>query len=161
MQVYIAGTVTGSNDRDVINQDYRKQIKAIVSRKFPAADIVDPMDYFHDGLSFNIEQSVKCFAFCLASASNADMIIAYLPEASIGTGMEIYEAFLKHRNIVIITPMTTNWALLFASDVLCESIEEFQRIFNNGDLDYMFVNSKKKGIKDETVITNNRQTNVL
>ena len=62
------------------------------------------------------------------------MVIAYLPEASMGTAIEMWEAYQHGVAVVTISPMKHNWAVKFLSHALYADLEEFQAALRSGQL---------------------------
>jgi hypothetical protein len=47
-----------------------------------------------------------------------DLLIAFVPEATMGTAIEMWEAARHGRVVVTISPLDLNWAVQFCSDLV-------------------------------------------
>ena len=118
-------------------QDYREKIKEIILKKYKDADVICPFSQHPDSINYNYEKGETTFFNLVETASQSDVLIAYLPEASMGTGIEMWEAKKKGRFIVSISPLEINWCVKYLSDVICRDIEEFERYISGGKLKYI------------------------
>jgi len=53
--------------------------------------------------------------------------ITYLPEASMGTAIEMWECYRNKVRIWTISPMKENWSVRFLSDKIFKSLDEFEK----------------------------------
>ena len=60
-----------------------------------------------------------------------DVLIAYVPEASMGTAIEIWEAWKNGALVLAISPMDQNWAIRFLSHAIYPDLESFKRSVAN------------------------------
>jgi hypothetical protein len=67
-----------------------------------------------------------------AKASEADLLIAYLPLPSMGTAMEMWEAFNAGIYIIAITPMMHHWAVRFTANEIVPDLETLLADIANG-----------------------------
>ena len=125
-RIYIAGTMSGNSNDSLVDQSYREKIANILTSVYPDIVIDDPFKDHQNSLEYDDKDAKKAFADCLRrSAYDADMVVAYIPEASMGTALEIYEAFRNDKYIVIITPLLNNWIVRLYGDIAFSSIESF------------------------------------
>ena len=61
-------------------------------------------------------------------------LIVYIPEASLGTAIEMWEAYQRNRVIVTISPMKTNWVVRIISDQICSDMNAFKDYVESGNL---------------------------
>jgi hypothetical protein len=66
--------------------------------------------------------------------AEVDVLIAYVPEASMGTAIEMWEAHRHGRTVVTISPLKHNWAVRFLSHELYPDLDEFERALSDGRL---------------------------
>jgi len=52
-------------------------------------------------------------------------VIAYLPEASMGTALEIIRAYDNGKTIISISPMEENWVIRAVSAKIFPTLDEF------------------------------------
>ena len=120
--IFLAGIIQGSQAGDGIEtQDYRGALRDAVGHPsaFPGAAIVDPVAGHPTSVTYTDQQAHDCFFEFVQRAARADIVVAYLPHASMGTAIEMHEARRHGRFIVAVTPMAHNWVVrLTASWVL-------------------------------------------
>ena len=110
MRVFIGGIMQGSIQRMAVHdQDYRERIAAIVHRYHPEVEIVDPARLYPNSVEYPRTQAVETFLDSLERAAEADVMVAYLPEASMGTALEIWHAHSAGKPVFVISPMANNW----------------------------------------------------
>jgi len=135
MRVFIAGIMQGSlPGNDIHSQDYRERIKEIVRRHYPDAQILSPWDLFPDSVSYGAERAKETLLAMMEEAGRCDIVIAYLPEASMGTALEIWKAYEAGRAVLCISPLKYNWVVQCLSERVFASIEEFERFAAAGRL---------------------------
>ena len=62
-----------------------------------------------------------------------DVVIAFVPEASMGTAIEMWEAHEHGRAVVLaISPLVHNWAIKFCSHAVFESLDLFEAAVRDG-----------------------------
>lgn len=136
MNIFISGVMQGSiKGAGIQEQSYRQRITEIVQNHHPDVEIVDPFMLFPDSVSFDDEKAKETLFTLVDIAANADMIVAYLPEASMGTAMEMLRAYDKSKPIVTITPMDKNWFILTMSNKIFPSFGEFKNWVQITDLE--------------------------
>ena len=68
-------------------------------------------------------------------AAQADLVIAYVPSASMGTAIEMWQAFRAGTPLVTISPMAANWVVRFLSDAVLPDLGAFANWVCDGGLD--------------------------
>ena len=125
-KIFLAGIIQGSNkDRAIHSQDYREKIKSIIQKAYPEAEIYDPLDGHLQSIDYDDEKGKATFLGSLAEIENCDLMIAYLPGASLGTAIEIWESYKRGIPVWTITGMKTNWVVRFCSNKIFDDIESF------------------------------------
>jgi nucleoside 2-deoxyribosyltransferase len=123
---FLAGIIQGSNrGKTLFNQDYRLRIREILKKYFPEAEIVDPVETHPHSADYDLQKGKKVFFDDIKHATRCDCLIAYLPEASMGTAVEMWECYRKKVPVWSITPMKENWAVKFLSTEIFKSLDEF------------------------------------
>lgn len=136
LRFFIAGIMQGSRqDPGIHRQDYRTAIKEIILQKYPQADIICPFDLHPDSPYYGPVEGKKTFLDMLDRAREVDYLIAYLPEASMGTAIEMWEAYEEGVPILSISPLTKNWVVKFFSARIFATLEEFGRFIANDGLE--------------------------
>ena len=132
---FLAGIIQGSLVGETIHeQDYRERLKAAVRRAVPDAEVYCPVEHHPQSLSFADDHARGVFFDLMARAAQADVLIAYLPEASMGTAIEMWNAHHAGAAVLCVTPMTLNWVVKFLSDRLFESVEGLEAFLASGGL---------------------------
>jgi hypothetical protein len=127
MKVFIAGIMQGSRlDREIDDQSYRTRIADAVLTQYPTAEIVDPNELHPEGVSYGDQQARTTLLALAGLAGQSDLLVAYAPHASMGTAIEMWQAFQAGVPIVTISPMAANWVVRHLSDVLLPDLEAFR-----------------------------------
>jgi hypothetical protein len=71
-------------------------------------------------------------------AAAADVVVCYVPEASMGTAIEMYLAAQAGAVVLTISPMTANWVIRSYSDRIFPDIEAFERFLAAGELETLW-----------------------
>jgi hypothetical protein len=72
------------------------------------------------------DRRAKQVLFELATeAGAADVVIAFLPKASMGTALEIIRAYDNGKIIISISPMEKNWFINAVSSKIFPTLDEF------------------------------------
>ncbi|MDO4586464.1 MAG: hypothetical protein Q4C95_04115 [Planctomycetia bacterium] len=127
MRVFIAGIMQGSRkEKSLHSQNYRQEISEIFLKAFPEAEIYDPYAKNQNSLNYGDETGKETFLRHNKMCSTGiDVLIAYVPEASMGTAIEIWEAWKNGATILTISPLTKNWVVRYLSEAIYPDIETF------------------------------------
>ena len=132
---FLAGIIQGSQrGKALYDQDYRKKIKTLLHRHFPDSKIIDPVDTHPNSVDYDHQTGKKVFFECVKHATESDCVIAYLPEASMGTAVEMWECNKKEVPVWSITPMKENWVVKFLSARIFESLDELEKYLEKSSL---------------------------
>ena len=127
-QVFLAGIIQGSSrDKDIHSQGYRDEIISAIKSAFPDAVVYNPFHGNENSVEYNDEKGRSVFFGALDEIKKCDLMIAYLPSASLGTAVEIWECYKLGIPVWTITPMKTNWVVRFCSERIFDDIESFAR----------------------------------
>jgi hypothetical protein len=147
MRIFIAGIMQGSHVKSAIHdQDYRGRIFYLLQTVFPEAEIYDPWANHKKSLEYKTETGREVFLRHNFMCREIDVLLAYLPEASMGTAIEMWEAHQHGAVVISISPLKHNWAVKFLSHILYEDIMEFEAAANDGSLQRKIeeINKEKK-----------------
>ncbi len=123
-------------DVGIHDQSYRVAIGAAIKARFTDAEIVDPIELHPDaGLSYGPEEARRAMLELTEEAARADVLIAYLPEASMGTAVEMWQAYRAGRPILTISPLGENWVVKFLSTRVFPSLGAFESFVAEGELE--------------------------
>ena len=136
MKIFIAGIMQGSRrDNGVDDQGYRERISAAIRARLPDADIVDPWVLHPTSPSYGDELGKRVFVELSKMAGTVDVLVAFVPQASMGTAIEMWEAYSVGACIVTISPLSENWVVKFLSDRVLTTLDEFVRFVENGEFE--------------------------
>jgi hypothetical protein len=136
LKVFIGGIMQGSRrDSDIDNQDYRRQIAEAILEVRPGAEIVDPNEIHPDGTKYDDEMARKTLLDLFDLAGQADLLVAYAPQASMGTAIEMWQAFQSGAPLITISPMAANWVVRHLSSAVVPDLEAFRVWLAGGGLD--------------------------
>jgi hypothetical protein len=126
MKLFLAGIMQGSHLGAVLhNQNYREQLKTLLREHLPQAEIYDPLSDHADSLDYDADRGRAVFLKHNRMCRDVDVLIAFVPEASMGTAIEMWEAHTAGRIVLTISPMSHNWAVRFLSDKIYPDFETF------------------------------------
>ncbi|MDP2897967.1 MAG: hypothetical protein Q8Q12_15640 [bacterium] len=135
MKIFLAGIIQGSElGNSIHDQSYRKRIRAVLKEAFPDAVIYSPQEEHPNSVMYPDSKGQEVFREIMEKAGKTDLLIAYLPEASMGTAIEMWIAFNANRKVVAITPMGNNWCVKYLSHHVCENLEDFEDFARSGKL---------------------------
>ena len=123
-------------DTSIHDQSYRRAIGTAIRSPFPEAEIVDPLELHPDaGLSYEPEEAKRAMLDLAEEAARADVLIAYVPQASMGTAVEMWQAYRAGKPILTISPLAENWVVKFLSTRVFPSLEAFEAFAKEGELE--------------------------
>ncbi len=126
MRVFIAGVMQGSIKRKgITNQDYRGIICEAILEVHPAAEVIDPFSIFPDSPEYDDQRASQVLLDMAREAGDSDIVIAYLPVASMGTALEMIRAFDNGKTVISISPMAENWVVRSLSKQIFPTLDEF------------------------------------
>lgn len=132
---FIAGIIQGSiPDESVHDQDYRRRIKEIISTHIAGARVYCPFENHPESLAYDDEKARTVFLDHIEMARRADCLVTYLPEASMGTAVEMYAAREADRAVITISGLSANWTVKFLSDVVLPDVDAFGDFAASGEL---------------------------
>ena len=136
MKIFFGGIIQGSNrGTDIHAQHYRQEIKDLIRKRCSKVQIFDPYEGHEDSIHYDDEQAKFTFFKHLKEVQNSDLLIAYLPQASLGTAIEMWEAYNNKIPIISISPMTTNWIIRFIPKINFETVESFEQFIIENDIE--------------------------
>lgn len=133
LRVFLAG-VMQANRQDVAieSQDYRVALSQALRRHIPDVQLIDPWADNPNSLTYDDERARHTFVTMTAKASEADLLIAYLPLPSMGTAMEMWQAHQGNTYIIAITPYVHHWAIRFTANDVLPDLETLLAWLENG-----------------------------
>jgi hypothetical protein len=136
MRIFIAGIMQGSRiDHRIDDQNYRRIITEAILEHHPDVEIVDPNELHPDGVDYDDVRAKTTLLEMAELAGQADLVVAYAPRASMGTAIEIWEAFRAGIPVVTVSLMSANWVIKHLSSVLLPDLRAFRTWVADGGLD--------------------------
>jgi hypothetical protein len=136
VKVFIAGIMQGSRmDRYIDDQDYRRMISETLRAHHAGVEIMDPNELHPNGVDYDDELAKATLLEMANLASRADLVVAYVPEASMGTALEMWKAFEANVPLVTISPMAANWVIKHLSSVVLPDLDAFRMWVSDGGFD--------------------------
>ena len=132
---FIAGIIQGSKrGQDVHDQQYRETIKRILRDAFPQADILCPIESHPESVTYPDERARDVFLQHVAKVKESHGLVVYLPEASMGSAIELWEAFHKKTLKLVISPLSANWVVRILSDQVFPDLQTFEAFVRSGEM---------------------------
>ncbi len=135
-RVFIGGVMQASNtDKALLDQSYRGEIAAALQARWPDTEIIDPL-LLHPNSPDYDDGAARETLFAMAElAARSDLVIVYLPVASMGSALEMYSAYQAGVPVLVISPLSTNWVVRAMASRLLPDLEAFrQALAGSADL---------------------------
>jgi hypothetical protein len=133
MRFFLAGIMQGSLRKAVLHsQNYRQQIAELVAGAFPEADIYDPLAAHASSIDYDDATGRRVFIGHNHLCREVDVVVAFVPEASMGTAIEMWEAHQHGRVVITISPLAHNWAVRYLSHVIYPDVGAFAAALADG-----------------------------
>ncbi len=135
LRIFLAGIIQGSLvEATVHGQDYRGRIKGLLAEHFPQADVYDPVANHTNSIEYDDVTGREVFFRHNAMCREVDVLLAFAPEASMGTAIEMWEAYQHGAAVIAISPMKHNWSIKFLSHAIYADVEEFEAALASGEV---------------------------
>ena len=135
MRFFLAGIMQGSLTEPMLHdQDYRSHLKQLIEAHFPEADVYDPLADHADSIGYDDTTGRDVFFGHNLMCREVDVLIAFVPEASMGTAIEMWEAHQHGAAVFAISPMSHNWAVKFLSHQIYEDLAACETAVINGGM---------------------------
>ena len=133
MRIFIAGIMQGNrSDRFIDDQSYRTHITEVFQSYLPEAQIIDPFALHPYSVDYDEDKARHTFLGLTRQAGQVDLLIAYLPKASMGTAMEMWQAYQNNTYIIAVTPLLHNWAIRFTAHEILPDLDTLIVDIKNG-----------------------------
>ncbi len=134
-RAFLAGVMQGSMvEKGLVGQDYRAQIKSLFQQYLPEVDLYDPLADHKNSLDYDRRTGRDVFFHHNKMCQTVDLLVAYLPQASMGTAIEMWEAYQHGAIVVSISPMKHNWVVKFLSHRIYPDLEAFAAAVAGGEI---------------------------
>ena len=135
LRFFIAGIMQGSHcEAKMHDQDYRGHLKQLLLGHFPDAQVYDPLADHSKSLYYGKQKGRDVFFEHNRVCQDVDVLVAFVPQASMGTAIEMWEAYTHGAVVITISPLAVNWAVRFLSHLLFEDVAGLERSLASGEL---------------------------
>jgi len=141
-RVIVVGILRGSRrGMSFHSQSYRKKIKALLERHVPGVEVYSPIEGDRDKHDYGLVRGIEAFFDLVRRASQYDAIVTYVPEASMGSAIMMWEAYRNQRLVVTISPLKDNRTIKALSTALCKDMKEFTSFVQKGQFSALLAKS--------------------
>ncbi len=135
LRFFLAGIMQGSHLGQALhNQHYRDELKDLLREHFRDARVYDPLADHSDSVAYDDEKGRQVFENHNRMCSEVDVVVAFIPQASMGTAIEMWEAWKAGGYVIAISPLVHNWVVRFCSHVVYSDLEQFERAVRTGEV---------------------------
>jgi hypothetical protein len=135
MRFFLAGIMQGSHTEALLHdQDYRERITRMLESHFPHAEVYDPRANHSESLDYDETTGRTVFFRHNLMCREIDVLLAFVPEASMGTAIEMWEAYQHGAAVIAISPLKHNWAVKFLSHAVYADLPEFEAALQSGEV---------------------------
>lgn len=135
MRFFLAGIMQGSHAAARCHgQEYRAHLAKLIETHFPDAHIYDPHAKHSTSLEYAHETGRDVFMRHNRMCAEVDVLVAFVPEASMGTAIEMWEAYQHGAAVLTISPLKHNWAVKFLSHALYPDLAAFEAALQTGQV---------------------------
>ncbi len=134
LRFFIAGIIQGSLPDAAHPQDYRRKIARLLREAFPEAEVFDPVEAYPDSLAYDEAKAGAAFFDLMDRAGRCDALIAFVPEASMGTAIELWNAHRAGAYAVCVSGLELNWVVRYLADRVVPDLEALEGALADGTL---------------------------
>jgi hypothetical protein len=135
MRFFLAGIMQGSHTAAKCHgQEYRAHLTQLIERHFHDAEVYDPHVKHATSLAYDHETGRDVFFRHNRMCREVDVLVAFVPEASMGTAIEMWEAYRHGAAVITISPLHRNWAVKFLSHALYADMPAFEAALQSGEV---------------------------
>jgi hypothetical protein len=135
MRFFLAGIMQGSHTEALLHdQEYRARIAELLRASFPEADIYDPRADHAESLEYDDATGRSVFFRHNEMCREVDVLLAVVPEASMGTAIEMWEAYQHGAAVITVSPLKYNWAVRFLSHAVYADLLDFEAALQSGEV---------------------------
>jgi molybdopterin converting factor small subunit len=135
-RVFVGGIMQGSRHENTIDaQDYRHIIGQCLRSHLPHVEVIDPHELHPNSVGYDTAEARRTLVALAQTAGQADAIVVFVPEASMGTALEMWEAYRSEKPIFAVSPLVYNWVVRCLATRVFSSLEEFCAFVASGDFE--------------------------
>ena len=129
MRVFICGIIQGSISHLAVHeQSYRIRLRKMIETYLPDCEVYCPVSIHPESLGYDEAKALEVFEESVEAARQSRLLVAYLPEASMGSAIEMWEAKKAGVKVVTITALEHNWVVKLFSDIVVKTMDEFEEL---------------------------------
>ncbi|MCL2000268.1 MAG: hypothetical protein FWG74_02435 [Planctomycetes bacterium] len=151
LRFFIAGIIQGSLPDRVHSQVYREEIAEWLRSAFPGAEIFDPVKEYPESLTYDDARADAAFFDLMDRAGKCDVLVAFIPEASMGTAIELWNAYSNGAFVLSVSGLAKNWAVRCLSDLVLPDLPALKDAVENGRLRAAVREKRQRQLADGTV----------
>ena len=127
MEIFIAGIIQGScQGKEIHDQSYRQRLERLLNQALPQARVYCPFQHHPNSVDYPPDKAREVFHQLMQRAARADVLVAYIPHASMGTAIELWQGYTNDKIVLVISPLAENWVTKFLNTKLFGSLDEFE-----------------------------------
>lgn len=135
MRIFLAGIMQGSHRAaEMHDQDYRQRLKGLLLTHLPDCHVYDPLADHRQSLGYDESKGRATFFTHNHLCREVDAVVAVVPEASMGTAIEMWECHQAGGAVITISPLAHNWAVRFLSHALYPDEATFETALAAGEI---------------------------
>ncbi len=143
MRVFLAGVMQASlAGKGIVDQSYRNAIGEALLAKWPDLDVIDPLVLHPNSVEYDDEAARETLFALVTLASSCDVVIAYVPQASMGTALEMNAAYEKGVPVIAISPLRENWVIRAIAAQVFADLPAFMAWLNDLDAPAQLIDSE-------------------
>lgn len=145
LSFFIAGIMQGSfHEMALHDQSYRTELTGLLERHFPGCRVYDPFARHSNSVAYDDAKGRETFLMHnRMCGSEVDVLIAFVPEASMGTAIEMWEAYKNGAVVLTIGPLKVNWAVKFLSDAVYHDLSAFLAALESGEINALIASKER------------------
>jgi hypothetical protein len=144
MKVFLAGIIQGSlAEPEIHRQDWRDEFKSVLARRLPQADVYCHYTLHPASIQYELPAIRGTLAEGNRRAAECDLLVAYVPEASMGTAIEMYEAARAGAVVLTVSPLKVNWVIRAYSDRIFADARELENFLASPELQALMEAKRK------------------
>ena len=146
MKVFLAGIMQGSlTELAIVSQDWRAAIREVFERRRPSAEVYCHYEAHPDSVGYDLPEIVETLEAGNRLAAESEVVVCWLPEASMGTAVEMLCAARGGAVVLTITPMAANWVVRAYSDAILPDLDALEAFLENDALERLIEDKRQSG----------------
>ncbi len=146
MKVFLAGIMQGSlTELAIVPQDWRAAIREVFQRRCPAAEVYCHYEANPHSVEYDLPEIIETLEAGNRLAAESDVVVCWLPEASMGTAVEMLCAARGGAVVLTVTPMAANWVVRAYSDAILADMDALEKFLEGEALEKLIEGKGRSG----------------